>query len=80
MTSNDIIGKIEGVLKDLRPHLQKDAGDVEFVGYDEVNGICEVRLIGMCRDCPMSLMTLRGGIERFIIRAVPEVKRVENVR
>ncbi len=67
--------KVEEALNKIRPMLQADGGDVEFVGYD--NGVVTVRLQGACAGCPMSQMTLRNGIERILKQEIPEVKRVE---
>ncbi len=69
--------KIEEALKEIRPALQADGGDVELV---EVEGdIVKVRLTGACGGCPMSQMTLKQGIERHIKKIVPEVRSVEAV-
>jgi len=70
--------KIEQALQSVRPYLVADGGDVEFVSVSE-DGIVEVRLTGACVGCPMSLMTLRAGIERALMRDIPEIKRVEAV-
>jgi len=69
--------KIKEVLDKVRPNLQADGGDVEFVSFED--GIVNVRLQGACAGCPMSQMTLKNGIERIIKAEVPEVKAVENV-
>jgi Fe-S cluster biogenesis protein NfuA len=69
--------KIEQALNKIRPALQADGGDVEFVGVE--NGIVKVRLTGACGGCPMSQMTLKMGIERHLRKEVPEVKSVEAV-
>jgi len=69
--------KIEGVLKEIRPSLQADGGDVELV--DVENGIVKVRLTGACGGCPMSQMTLKQGIERRIKEAIPEILSVDAV-
>lgn len=66
-------------LKNVRPYLQRDGGDVELVRITD-DGIVEVRLVGSCVTCPMSMMTLRAGIERSLMIAHAEVKRVEQVR
>ncbi|MCK7523267.1 MAG: NifU family protein [Ignavibacteriales bacterium] len=58
--------------------LQADNGDVELVDVSE-DGIVKVRLLGACEICPLSIMTLRAGIERAIMREVPAVKRIEAV-
>ena len=70
---------VQESLKQIRPYLQRDGGDVELVRLTE-DGIVEVRLIGSCVSCPMSLMTLRAGVERSLMIAHAEVKRVEQVR
>ncbi|MBE9540688.1 MAG: NifU family protein [Proteobacteria bacterium] len=69
--------KVEGALKEIRPSLQADGGDVELVGVE--NGIVKVRLTGACGGCPMSQMTLKQGIERYIKEAIPEISSVEAV-
>jgi Fe-S cluster biogenesis protein NfuA len=66
-------------LNQVRPYLQRDGGDVELVRITD-DGIVEVRLIGSCVSCPMSMMTLRAGIERSLMIAHAEVRRVEQVR
>ncbi len=70
--------KVEKALETVRPYLVADGGDVELVSISE-EGIVEVRLTGACVGCPMSQMTLRAGIERSLMRDVPEIKRVEAV-
>jgi Fe-S cluster biogenesis protein NfuA len=66
------------VLEKIRPYLKEDNGDVEFVAIDEGN-VVKVRLMGACYGCAMSLMTLRAGIERYLMREIPDVSRVESV-
>ena len=70
---------IETSLSRLRIFLAIDGGDVQLVQIKD-NGIVEVRLLGSCVGCPMSLMTLRAGIERALMIEHPEVKRVEQVK
>lgn len=70
--------RVQNTLQVIRPYLQADGGDVELVQVTE-DGIVEVRLTGACSNCPMSQMTLRAGIERALMRAIPEIKRVEAV-
>jgi Fe-S cluster biogenesis protein NfuA len=66
--------KVEAALARIRPALQADGGDVELLGVKE--GVVSVRLIGACGGCPMSMMTLKNGIERILKQEVPEVKSV----
>jgi Fe-S cluster biogenesis protein NfuA len=70
--------KVEAALNEIRPQLQRDGGDVEFVDITPDN-IVQVRLKGACSGCPMSIMTLKAGIERIVKFRVPEVKGVEAV-
>jgi Fe-S cluster biogenesis protein NfuA len=69
--------KIEKALNDIRPALQADGGDVELVEVE--NNIVKVRLKGACAGCPMSQMTIKQGIERYLKKAVPEIAGVEPV-
>lgn len=70
--------RILAALAKVRPYLNEDGGDVEFIRMRE-DGILEVSWTGTCKHCPMSLMTLRAGVERTIMNEVPEVRRVEAV-
>lgn len=74
--SEDIELRINKVLEHIRPYLQKDGGDVELIRINE-NGFVDLRLIGACNTCPLKPMTLRAGIERAIMNAIPEIKRIE---
>jgi Fe-S cluster biogenesis protein NfuA len=69
--------KIEEVLDEIRPALQADGGDVELIDYHE--GIVTVRMTGACGNCPMSMMTLKQGIEARIKAKIPEVQSVEQI-
>jgi len=70
--------KIEEALKDIRPALQADGGDVELVDVS-ADGIVKVRLKGACGGCPMAQLTLKQGIEKRLKVVVPGVKSVESV-
>lgn len=71
--------RIEEVLESIRPAIRADGGDVELFGYDESAGVVQVRLMGACETCPISLMTLKDGIEARVKRAVPGVVEVTAV-
>ncbi len=70
--------QVEKALEKVKPALQADGGDVELVEITD-DGVVKVRLQGACKGCPMSQMTLKNGIERILMRDVPEVKAVESV-
>ncbi len=58
----------------IRPLLQRDGGDIEFVGMDDKT--VKVRLQGACRGCPASQITLQMGVERLLKEEVPEIAGV----
>jgi Fe-S cluster biogenesis protein NfuA len=76
--NKELIEKVENILKKLRPYLQVDGGDVELIEITDEN-IVKVKLLGACYACPLNLMTLRAGIERKIMKELPEIIRLENV-
>ena len=65
-------------LESVRPSLQADNGDIELVDISE-DGIVKVRFLGECKECPLSVMTLRAGVERSLMNQVPGVRRIEAV-
>ena len=71
--------QIEEVLDSLRPAIRADGGDVEFLSFDEEDGLVQVRLLGACVACPISMVTLKEGIERRIKDRVPGVTEVDAV-
>ncbi|HCU07936.1 MAG TPA: hypothetical protein DF480_03035 [Clostridiales bacterium] len=70
--------KIKAALENIRPFLQRDGGDVEFVEYTE-DQVVLVRLKGHCAGCPYSQMTIKQGIETLLREQYPEIKAVESV-
>jgi Fe-S cluster biogenesis protein NfuA len=69
--------KVEQALEEIRPGLIADGGDMELV--DIVGGVVKIRLTGHCAGCPMSMWTLKNGIEMRLKELIPEVERVEAV-
>ena len=70
--------KVKNALQQIRPYLQQDGGDVEYVDMTN-EGVVMVRLQGHCGSCPHAMMTLKQGIEQAIKRVLPEVKSGEPV-
>lgn len=68
--------KVQSAIDKIRPTLQKDGGDVVLVDVSD-DGVVTVRLTGACKGCPMSQMTLKEGIEKFVKAEVPEVREVK---
>ncbi len=65
-------------IEEIKPFLQRDGGDIEFVELTPEN-IVKVRLKGACHGCPGAQLTLKSIVERIVKEAVPEVVGVESV-
>jgi Fe-S cluster biogenesis protein NfuA len=74
----DIKRKVENVIEQIRPYLQQDGGDIEFIELTDDNTV-NVKLLGACGTCPYSTMTLKSGVETAMKKAIPEIKSVEAV-
>lgn len=66
---------LEATLEYIRPALQADGGDLVLLGVDD--GVVSLEMVGACGGCPMSMMTLKAGIERILTDRVPGVVAVE---
>ena len=75
ITDKKILDKIEVALQEIRPFLEADGGDINFIELTD-NWVVKVKLIGACSSCNISMMTLKNGVEMAVKRAVPEVKEV----
>lgn len=71
--------QIVALLQKVRPALQADGGDVEFVDFNEQTGVVSVKLKGACGSCPMATMTLKNGIEAYLKENIPQITSVERV-
>jgi len=67
--------KVKKVIEKIKPALQADGGDIEFVSVTP-EGVVMVRLQGHCSHCPMSQITLKQGVEVAIKEEIPEIKEV----
>lgn len=70
--------KVEDALNMIRPALQRDGGNVELVEVTP-EGVVKVKLLGACGTCPMSILTLKRGIEATLKQRLPEIVSVESV-
>ena len=77
MNNNEIIKFVKKTLNKIRPYLQGDGGDVDFVKFED--GIVYVKLLGACIGCASSDETIKGGIEVLLVEEVPGVIGVEQV-
>ncbi|PTQ99725.1 Fe-S cluster biogenesis protein NfuA [Mucilaginibacter yixingensis] len=73
-----LIEQVESALDTIRPYLEADGGNVSIEEITPDN-VVRLKLLGSCGSCPMSIMTLKAGIEQAIKKAVPEVTAVEAI-
>ncbi len=78
VTNDQLIEKIERSLDSMRPYLAADGGNVRVLDISD-DRVVRLELLGSCGSCPMSAMTFKGGLEEAVMRAVPEISRVEAV-
>tara|TARA_B100001059_G_scaffold212983_1_gene228433 strand:- start:179 stop:436 length:258 start_codon:yes stop_codon:yes gene_type:complete len=73
--NKEVIKKIKTALAEIRPFLEADGGNINFIELTE-DWVVKVELTGACRGCSVSMMTLKNGVEVAIKNAVPAVKEV----
>ena len=78
MLKQDLITQVENALLTIRPYLEADGGDVRVVDIDDQH-VLTLELLGSCSHCPMSIMTMKAGVEEAVKRAVPQITAVEAI-
>jgi Fe-S cluster biogenesis protein NfuA len=73
-----LVDQVEAALDTIRPYLEADGGNVS-VEEITADNVVKLKLLGSCGSCPMSIMTLKAGIEQAIMRAVPEITAIEAI-
>jgi Fe-S cluster biogenesis protein NfuA len=76
--SSDLITRVTQAINEIRPFLVADGGDIELVEITD-GKIARVKLLGACKSCSMSAMTIKAGVEESIKKAAPEITAVESV-
>ena len=74
----ELTKKVEEALNLIRPYLQADGGDVSLIEITD-DKVVKLELLGACKSCSMSMMTMKAGIEESIKRVAPEIKSVEAI-
>ena len=70
---------VDKALDEIRPYIHSHAGDVNIIDVSDA-GVVKLQMVGTCHGCPMSMLTLRLGIERILIDKVPGVTEVVSIR
>ena len=76
--SPELVERIETALDQIRPYLEADGGNVALHEITD-DMVVKLRLLGACGSCPMSIMTLKAGVEQALKRAIPEINSVEAI-
>lgn len=78
MTGLELKAAVEAGLEEIRPFLQRDAGDIELVEIRDDKHVT-VRLLGTCVGCHVNQMTLKSGVELTIKKHAPQIETVIDV-
>nr|WP_255434201.1 NifU family protein [Carboxylicivirga sp. M1479] len=70
-----MVQQVEAALEEIRPYLKGDGGDISLVEVTD-DFIVKVRLEGSCDGCPLSMQTLKGGVEMVVKKSVPQITEV----
>lgn len=73
----EIIEQIKTAIENIRPSLQADGGDIEFVEFKEAENLVLVKLKGACNGCPMAILTLKNGVESYLRKLISDKLVVE---
>ena len=74
LDKTELTAKIEEAIHQLRPFLEADGGDIQLV--DIVDNVAKVKLLGACKSCNMSAMTLKAGVEEAVKKVAPQITSV----
>ena len=77
MENDKIVEEIKKILNKIRPYLNSEGGDLEFIDYKD--GIVYIKMLGACQDCGALDSTLKDGIEALLVENVREVIEVKNI-
>jgi Fe-S cluster biogenesis protein NfuA len=74
-TKEELNEKVQKVIEQVRPYLQADGGDINFVNITDDYTV-NVELTGACGTCAFSTITLKNGVEATLKKVLPEIKEV----
>ncbi len=77
MNSNDMIDKINDIIDSMRPFINQDGGDLEFIKYE--NKIIHIKLLGSCIGCNLVDVTYVDGLLSIIQDEIPEIENIQIV-
>jgi Fe-S cluster biogenesis protein NfuA len=78
-TTTDLWEQLDQALNEIRPYIHSHAGDVNIVDVSD-EGVVKLQMVGTCHGCPMSMLTLRLGIERILTEKVDGITQVISIK
>ncbi len=78
--SETFLAELDSCLDEMRPYVHSHGGELNLIDWDEGEGRLRLQLAGSCHGCPMSMVTMKLGIERIVQDRFPQVQIVEAVR
>jgi len=79
VSTTDLWDRVDQALDEIRPYIHSHAGDVNIVDVSE-DGVVKLQMVGTCHGCPMSMLTLRLGIERILTEKVEGITQVVSIK
>ena len=79
-TSDGFLDEVDACLDEMRPYVESHGGELNLVSWSAEDGRLRLQLAGNCHGCPMSMLTMKLGIERIVQDRFPQVKHVEAIR
>jgi Fe-S cluster biogenesis protein NfuA len=80
-TSYDaFLTEVDACLDEMRPYVHSHGGELNLIDWEPDEGRLRLQLAGSCHGCPMSMVTMKLGVERIIQDRFPQVKRVEAIK
>lgn len=74
----ELYQRVADALDTIRPYLKADGGDISLIEIT-ADKVLKVKLTGACKGCPMSMQTLKGGVEMVVKQAAPEIIEIESI-
>ena len=78
MDQTNLTEKVTSIIEQIRPYLQQDGGDIQFMELTPEN-VVRVQLRGACGSCPHAKVTLKHMVEATIMEHCPEITAVEDI-
>lgn len=76
-SNNEVIEQIKEIINSIRPYINMDGGDIEFIRYED--NYVFVKLTGACVECGLIDSTINDSLASTLQNEIPEIKGVINI-